>query len=249
MLRRVTMLAVMAGVLAMSTAPTGASAQWQEWNGGNPRPIQTDETVQVTATTVFHSQIGDIECQTVSSTQLLAGQTTANVTSFGIDVTAGEQATDNCLLTNGLLIIGCTDVASFTGALPWTAHATGSTSITVETDFIQVHMHGGIFCPKTFQITPGELVLTVGPELKWSTGTLAGGLTVDGGGYVKDFVITGEVHVTPSGTYGTWKMDHFDETHEAATHKAITHKLHTHRKHEGETEEQLKHKTNTERLN
>jgi hypothetical protein len=92
-------------------------------------------------------------------------------------------------------------------ALPWTAHKAATNTVTVTTGTIQTHHHGGFFCPKTVQLTPGTVTLTIPHEQRNTIkeGTLSGELKADPSiGSAQNVTISGSGSLTEgSGTYGT----------------------------------------------
>lgn len=200
MFKKAMMLAVAAAALVAFAIPATASAKWQE-HGSD---ISQDVPLQVTGTSEFHGEIGGLTCQTDATATLLAGTTTASVTSFGVDLTeAGSTVTSKCSVDSTLASFGCTDVGQVTVAgLPWTGHATSTQRITVTTGTIQNHLHGGIFCPKTIQLTPGEVDVVTSTTSTWTQGDLEGELEAHSAVGAQDVVITGDGVVTPSGKYG-----------------------------------------------
>lgn len=200
MLKKAMMLAFAAAALAAFVIPATASAVWTK----DHVVLQTSDTIQVTGQVSFHGELGTIECQTDATAQLLAGQTTASVKQFEVDLTSGGTVTDKCSVAGGLAGLGCTDVASMTTeGLPWTAHAVSTTTVSITTGTIQTHLHGGTFCPKTIQMTPGTLHLTTNTDFTWSTGGITGQLQGHTSfGANNPVAYTSHVLITPSGRYG-----------------------------------------------
>lgn len=200
MFKKAIMLAVAAAAIAAMAIPASASAAWTHHN----THLAQNAQIQVTGQAHFEGEeIGGVACQTDAQATLLAGQTTATVTNFGVDLTeAGSTVTSKCSVNAELAFFGCTDVGQVTvDGLPWTAHATNTQQIAVTTGTIQNHLHGGIFCPKTIQLTPGTVNINTSTAGTWTTGELEGQLL--GHGAVQQNVnITGHGTVTPSGTYG-----------------------------------------------
>lgn len=199
MFKKAMMLAVAAAALVAFAIPATASANWQH----NHAELGQNANIEVTGQSKFQGEVGNVECQTVAAVQLLAPGTTANVNSFVVDVTGSETVTDNCQVGGGLASLGCTDVASVTTeGTPWTAHAISSTTVSVTTGTIQNHLHGGIFCPKTQQLTPGTVHITTTTDGTWTQGQLSGELQVHSSGVTQQVTVTGTGAVSPSGTYG-----------------------------------------------
>jgi hypothetical protein len=192
---------VMAAVALLAMAdPAGASAQWQH----NHVNLTQNAQVQLTGQFGLVSQeVGGVECQIDATMQLLAGTTTANVTNFGVDLTeAGSTVTSKCRVDSTTESFGCTDVAQVTVAgLPWTAHAVSTQTIAITTGTIQFHKHGGIFCPKTKQFTPGTIHVTTSTANTWTTGQLSGSLIAHHG-VTAPSTANAHVTITPAGTYG-----------------------------------------------
>jgi hypothetical protein len=200
MFKKAMMLAVAAAALVAFAIPATASANWQDHSA----TLQQNANIQVTGQARFQGEsIGAIECQTDASATLIAGQTTASVTAFGVDLTeAGSTVTSKCFVNSTLEAFGCSDVAQVTvEGLPWTAHATNTQTIAVTTGTIQNHLHGGIFCPKTVQLTPGTVNINTSTAGTWTTGQLSGQL-LGHGSVQQNVAISGHGLVTPSGTYG-----------------------------------------------
>jgi hypothetical protein len=136
--------------------------------------------------------------------QLTAGTTTGHVSSFEVAATGSETVTDNCQVGGGLASLGCTDVSSMTAAgFPWTAHASSTQTIAITTGTIQVHIHGGFFCPKTIQITPGTAHVTTSTANTWTEGQFSGTLQADPSiGSAQNVTISGTGTVTPASQLG-----------------------------------------------
>lgn len=179
MAKKTMMIAELAGALALLVVPPHASATWTD----NHQNLSENRQVEVTGQVKLESQIGAIECQVRSVMQLLAGQTTAQVTVSEIDLTeAGSTVTSKCSVDPTLEGFGCTDVASGTTAgLPWTAHAISTQTIATTTGTAQLHLHGGLFCLKTLQLTPGTVHSTLTTSNTWTTGSTIGQLQVHQG--------------------------------------------------------------------
>jgi hypothetical protein len=200
MFKKVMMLAVAAAALVAFAIPATASANWQDHNTA----LQANANIQVTGQAKFQGEVGNVECQTVSAVQLTSGTTTADVSTFEVDVTGTETVTDNCQVGGGLASLGCTDVATVTTAgLPWTAHATSTQTVAVTTGTIQNHLHGGFFCPKTIQLTPGTVHITTTTASTWTEGQLSGTLQADPSiGSPQNVTVSGTGAVSPTATYG-----------------------------------------------
>jgi hypothetical protein len=200
MFKKVMMLAVAAAALAAFVIPATASAEWTH----NHQSLVGNANIEVTGQAKFQGEVGFVECQTKAIAQLTGGTTTADVQAFEVDVQGTETVTDNCSVGGGLLSLQCTDVSSVTTAgIPWTAHATSTKTVAVTTGTIQNHLHGGFFCPKTIQLTPGTVHITASTENTWTTGELSGELQADPSiGGPQQVIITGHGTITPSGTYG-----------------------------------------------
>lgn len=209
MLKKAMMLAVAAAALTALVIPAAASAQWQHHTqdaNTQVHAIQVDKTIQVTGQSRFQGEIGAVECQTDAHAELLAGQTTVTVTQFGVDLTeAGSTVTSKCFVDATLEGFGCTDVSSVTVEIGsgnhWIGHATTPTTIDVTTKTIQNHLHGGIFCPKTIQLTPGTVGITLSSHTL-ETGQLHGQLQAHSAVGAQNVTVGGHGVVTPSGTYG-----------------------------------------------
>jgi hypothetical protein len=200
MFKKAMMLAVAAAALVAFAIPATASARWQHHNTA----LQQNANTQLTGQFRFQGEsIGAVECQTDTTATLIAGQTTASVTAFGVDLTeAGSTVTSKCFVNSTLEAFGCSDVAQMTaGGLPWTAHATNTQTITVTTGLVQTHVHGGIFCPKTVQLTPGTVNINTSTAGTWTTGQLSGQL-LGHGSVQQNLAISGHVILAPSNTYG-----------------------------------------------
>jgi hypothetical protein len=198
MIRKLMMLAFAAALVAFAI-PATASAQWTK----HTQTLQQNDNVQITGQTKFQGGIGNVECQTVADQQLLAGQTTATLQGIQVDVTGQETVTDNCVVGGGLASLGCTDVASVTSAeLPWIAHGTSGQTGSLTTGTIQYHLHGGIFCVKTMQLTPGTVHMTTAQQDHWTQGQLSGELQVHSGQTKQNVTVSGTGSITPALTYG-----------------------------------------------
>jgi hypothetical protein len=198
-MKRITMLAMTAALAALMV-PATAAAQWQD----NHQTLAQNAVIQYTGQYRYQGEAGIVECQMTAAVQLTAGTTTAHVQSFAVDLEGGGTVTDHCSIGGGYGTLGCTDVSAVTGAgFPWTAHATSTQTIAITTGTIQTHMHGGFFCPKTMQFTPGTLHLTMSTQNTWSTGELGGLFQVHPSiGSSQTMTITGHGAITPSATYG-----------------------------------------------
>jgi hypothetical protein len=198
MFKNTTILAVATAALVTFAIPATASANWQHHN----TPLQANANIQFTGQFRVQSEMA-FECQIDATATLIAGQTTASVTAFGVDLTeAGSTVTSRCFINSTLEAFGCTDVAQVTvEGLPWTAHATNTQTIAVTTGIIQYHLHGGIFCPKTIQLTPGTVNINTSSAATWTTGQLSGQLLAHGS-VQQNVSIAGHGLVTPSGRYG-----------------------------------------------
>jgi hypothetical protein len=205
MIRKLMMLAFAAALVAFAI-PATASAQWTK----HTQTLGQNDQIQVTGQFKFQGGIGNLECQTNAAAQLTASTTTADVTSFVVDVTGVETVTDNCTIGGGLASLGCSDVASVTSsasvATPWVAHLVSTQTIDIATGTMQNHLHGGIFCPKTQQLTPGTVTLQTGQQDHWTQGQLFGELQIHSGEgqqqVTQQAVYSGAVTITPGGTYG-----------------------------------------------
>lgn len=201
MFRKVMMLALAAGALAALMAPAGASATWTK----DHQALQENAQIELTGQAAIHGEVGSIECQVRSLMQLTAGTTTAVVTESGVDLKeAGSTVTSKCSISGGLESFGCTDVASSTAAgLPWTAHAVSTQTISTTTGTVQNHLHGGIFCPKTVQATPGTVLSHLTTQNTWTTGTSSGTLQIHlSNGGSQEVQVTGHGSVGGGGKYG-----------------------------------------------
>jgi hypothetical protein len=198
--KKITMLAVGVAAVAALMGPATASAQWTH----NHATLGANAAIQLTGQWKFQGEVGNIECQVNAVGQLTAGTTTGHISEFGVDVTGAETVTDNCQVGGGLATLGCTDVSSVTSAgFPWGIHLQSTQTIDITTGTIQTHLHGGFFCPKTDQITPGTLVLHMEQQDTWTQGQITGELQVDPSiGSPQNVTYGGLVSITPGGTYG-----------------------------------------------
>lgn len=198
-MKRITTM-VMGATLFALAVPAGASAVWQHHSVN----LSQNAQVQLTGQFGLQGEVGGVECQIDATMQLVAGTTTANITSFGVDLTeAGSTVTSKCRVDATTESFGCSDVAQVTVAgLPWTAHAISTQTITITTGTIQFHKHGGIFCPKTKQFTPGTIHLTTTTAATWTRAEPSGILFAHHGGGSGNGSPQGQLGITPSGTYG-----------------------------------------------
>jgi hypothetical protein len=193
-------LAVAAAALVAFAIPATASAVWQE----HQTNLQSNADVQTTGQARFQGEsLGAVECQVDATASLISGQTTARVNQFSVDLTeAASTVTKKCFVNPTLESFGCTDVAQVTvEGLPWTAHATNTQQIAVTTGTIQTHIHGGLFCPKTIQLTPGTVNINTSSAGTWQTGTLSGQL-LGHGSVQQNANISGHGTATPGNRYG-----------------------------------------------
>ena len=202
MLKKVTMLAVAAAALAALAIPASASAAWQH----GAVALEKDETIQLTGDASFTgSEIGSVQCQVKAHGHLRVGApgNLGEITSFGVDLTQeGSTVTSKCKVDEVLEFLGCSDVASVTSTgFPWGVEALSGQTLKVSTGTIQNHLHGGIFCPKTIQLTPGTVHITTTTSSNWTEGQLSGTLQGDGG-VQQNVTISGQGTVSPSGTFG-----------------------------------------------
>ncbi|HEX5928319.1 MAG TPA: hypothetical protein VFY48_02910 [Solirubrobacterales bacterium] len=148
-------VAILAAALAAVTAlavPTAASATWKH---GHVNPIQQNVQIGFTGTNVkFQSGIGGVECQTTSSVQFLAGQTTANIDTF---VPHPTDATTNCKGTGGLAFCQIHNVQPTN--TPWVLHTIpDTTEVEITSGDIHSTPTGG-FCPiEWITVTPTDTV-------------------------------------------------------------------------------------------
>lgn len=194
-------LIIVASAIAVFMAPAGASGNWQQ----HSENLFENRQINLTGTFEYHGEIGGVTCQLDSNVTLLHSSTTASVTSFEVDLTeAGSTTTSKCSVDATTAAFGCTDVASMTRqGFPWTAHATSTQRIAITTGTIQFHLHGGIFCPKTKQLTPDVININMSTAQTWTDGDLEGEVEVHGPPFgSQDVVVTGDVGVSPKGKYG-----------------------------------------------
>lgn len=196
-----TMLAIAVSAFATLAIPATASAVWQEHG------VNLAQNAQIQFTGQFHlaGEWGTVRCQTDGAMTLIAGQTTASVTSFGVDLTkANSTVTQECEIDENLGAFGCTDVASMTvEGLPWTAHAVNTQTIAITSGTIQIHLHShGVFCPKTIQLTPGTWNLNMSTAQTWTTAQLSGTVQTHLSFGSQNSTATGHQFITPSGRYG-----------------------------------------------
>lgn len=98
MLKKITVLAVAAGVVAAFVLPTSASATWKD----HKTAIGTNVQLGLTGNARFQGTLGGVECQVTSKVKFLANQTTGNVESFIVDPPGAETETSNCKGLGGL---------------------------------------------------------------------------------------------------------------------------------------------------
>jgi hypothetical protein len=200
MAKKVIMLVVAAGMLAALMVPATASAFWTK----DHQQLVQNAQIEMTGVSRFHGEIGSIECEVRSVFQLTAGTTTAHVTVSDIDLSEpGSTVTSKCSVSASIMTLGCTDVGSVTSAgLPWVAHAASTQTIITTTGTTQLHLHGGIFCPKTFQVTPGNVHSQMTTANTWSTGLVSGKFTTHLSGIGTQYMeLTGH-GVVGVGSYG-----------------------------------------------
>ncbi|HET9394466.1 MAG TPA: hypothetical protein VFO36_00305 [Nitrospiraceae bacterium] len=195
MLRKVTIFAIAGAAIAALAIPTTAAAQWTE----NHQQVTQSSSSVTTGQTKYQGQIGSVECQTVSLAELIGGTTTAQVV-LKTDVEGQETVTDNCSVGGGLVSVGCTDVKEIVYENePWTAHATSTQTIAITTGTIITHLHGGVFCPKTIDVTPGTVHITTSTSNTWTTGQISGALqAMPSTGGNQTMTITGHGTIDPS---------------------------------------------------
>lgn len=200
MLKRHSITALIVAVAAFALAAT-ASAQWTH----NGQHLQQETHVQFTGQLKYQGQLGSVQCWIHGQAALLPGQTTATITSIGIDLTTGGTVTETCEIDNAKKALGCTGVSLVTFAIGpgnhWTAHAVNTTQLAITTNTIQYHLHGGVFCPKTTQLTPGTISINWASDA-FGTYQTTGTLQAHSPGGSQSVSITGAGQVTPSGTYG-----------------------------------------------
>lgn len=200
-MKKITAIAMAVAALLALAIPMSASARWQHHN----QDLQQNAQIQTTGQFGWEGEeAGAIHCQIDTRSTLLAGQTTASVTQFEVDLTeAGNPTpTQKCQVGPVYESFGCTDVSQLTVAgLPWTSHATNTQQVAMTTGTIQYHLHGGIFCPKTVQLTPGTVNLNMSSAGTWTTNQLSGQLAAHGP-IQQNVIVTGHWFITPSGTYG-----------------------------------------------
>jgi cell division septation protein DedD len=198
-MRKKMMLTVAMAALAMMILPAAAAAQWTN----NDATLATNARVPTTGQARFQGEaVGAVECQVAAEAQLTAATTTGH-TQFEVDTRAGATSTEACSVAGPLASLGCTDVSSVTiEGLPWTFHATSTQTVSVTTGTIQTHLHGGIFCPKTQQLTPGTVHITTSTQNTWNTGQLSGTLKAHSGGVESQVNIIGHGALIPLVTTG-----------------------------------------------
>jgi hypothetical protein len=199
-LKKMTMLVVGAAALVALGVPAGASAQWTD----NHATLAANAAFQLTGQWKFQGEVGSVECQVTSAGQLTSGTTTGNLQSFAVDQANGKTVAENCTIGGGLVIVGCTTVSSVTSAgFPWGIHLQSTQTIDITTGTMQNHLNGGMFCPKTLQLTPGTVVLHMEQQDTWTQGQITGELPVDPSiGRPQNAIYSGVVSITPGGTYG-----------------------------------------------
>lgn len=201
MFKKATMLAVAVAALAALAAPA-ASANWQH-NGGL---LLENKTIEIETQLSLQSELGSIKCGMWIHADLLAQQTTATVTNVAVNLLKGGTVTDTCSVGGGLVSMGCIDVGNLTVDIGpddhWTAHGNGTRNLAITTDIMQAHLHGGVLCPKTMQITPSTINFVPEKEA-WGTGELQGTVQTHlSMGGAKPAIVTGHGSVIPAGTYG-----------------------------------------------
>lgn len=204
MFKKLTVLAVAVAALAALAIPASASANWQH-NGGL---LLENKTIEIETQLSLQSEVGSIKCGMWIHADLLAQQTTATVTNVAVNLLKGGTVTDTCSVGGGLTGLGCIDVGSLTVDIGpddhWTAHGNGTRNIAITTDTMQAHLHGGMLCPKTIQITPSTINFVPEKEA-FGTGELQGTVQTHLSAPMageKPAIVTGHGNVIPAGTYG-----------------------------------------------
>ena len=170
--------------------------------GGQQTPVllPENELGQGTGQFKFQGEVGSAECQVVSNTILEAGTTTGQA-QFDVDNGGAANDEEKCSVGGGLLSLGCTDVEQVTVAGAFVKHAVETKTIDITTGTIQTHLTGGVFCPKTVQLTPGTLHLQFTQEW-FHTYHLSGTLQAHLPSVTVQVQISGEGTITPAHKYG-----------------------------------------------
>ncbi len=195
MLKKITLLAIAAGVLA-ALVPAGASATWIDKGvalkaGSNPK-------IPLTGTLIKYTSIvtGGVTCHSFAEIELTGGVTTGFMTKFEPVTSATASCTTSGVLANE----GCVIEKLTPTELPWVLHNNTPTltiSLTTKTMHTELRKTVGVGvsqpCPKFSgaDFTPGTLTLTPDNSAEWSTLVLSGTLKHD----------PGELPVTFSGTF------------------------------------------------
>lgn len=173
MSRKMTMLTMVVGALAVLALPASASATWKH---GDVTPIPADVVnVGLTGQIGFQSHAlgGGVTCQVTSALDFTAGQTTGLITSFKAHPTSD---TANCHGQGGLAFCQIHNQTP-TGLSPhgngWVIHTRGTQAPTIEITHGDIHAQAtGFFCPVSqITVTAGTVTAVPNP---------ANGITVTG---------------------------------------------------------------------
>ncbi|HEX5927775.1 MAG TPA: hypothetical protein VFY48_00080 [Solirubrobacterales bacterium] len=170
MIKRITVLAMAAGVVAAFALPTSASASWKHHN----TPVVTDVQIGITGNARFQGGLGGIECQVTARIKNFTGQTTGIIETFAPHPTSD---TANCKGLGGLAFCQMHNVTP--QAPNWVGHTASATTVTVTTTEIAGDATGG-FCPiKRIVLTGTTATITPNQPNTVSSGTFSGTLEAD----------------------------------------------------------------------
>jgi hypothetical protein len=189
MLKKTTVLAAMAAI-AMFAIPSLASAAWTDATA----EVEANAAVSFAGKASFVGELGGISCTSSTASATLTPGTTGDVTAFGA-------TPSSCKGSGGLAF--CTVVSVTSTNLPWTAHTNGST-IAITGVHID-NTYSGAFCPYHEITLQGEVTATPDNLHAATKGTVGGSLKAYNnttGAFIQNVTASGELSVTPSGTYG-----------------------------------------------